>query len=215
MAVFPKLTSFTKYIQNPINEVFINSAAGDISYVNSGDLAKIYGLELSLKKNIYKNVDDNGKTTRISWGFNAAYMHARQDFDTEKVAAENSRISADFTFKEGRLTGASDFLINSDISFSKDFDNDMTLNTTLSYSYFSDKIRAIGTMGRGHLIDKGNQQLDFALQLGVTKRLQVSFYAKNILNPLHETVQEGTSNTVVTKSFRMGSVYNLSLSYKF
>ena len=46
-------TVFGKLIQNPINSIFINSTSNDISYINSGDRAEVFGLEVELKKELY------------------------------------------------------------------------------------------------------------------------------------------------------------------
>ncbi len=203
------LTAFGKIIQNPINEIFINSSSGEISYVNSGKKATLYGVELGVKKNIFKT----DKDTKLSSGLNVAYMKTNQDFDKEKVSNENE-ISADFTFDEGSLTGASDLLINADMSFSKRFSEDVDILATVSYAYFSDKIRAIGTRDRGHLIDLGNQQLDFITRIGLTKNLKIGIALKNILNPLYERIQEGKKTTLVN-TYKKGANYELTLSYKF
>ncbi len=46
-------TVFGKLIQNPINSIFINSTSNDISYINSGDKAEVFGLEVELKKELF------------------------------------------------------------------------------------------------------------------------------------------------------------------
>ena len=48
-------------------------------------------------------------------------IYLRSNLDTQKVIEENPGISVAFTNKDSRLTGASDLLVNSDISFNKDF----------------------------------------------------------------------------------------------
>ncbi|MDE0537011.1 TonB-dependent receptor plug domain-containing protein, partial [Tenacibaculum sp. L6] len=44
---------FGKYIENPINEIRINSASNDISYANTGDWGMAYGVELELRKVLF------------------------------------------------------------------------------------------------------------------------------------------------------------------
>ena len=46
-------TLFGKLIQNPINSIFINSTSNDISYINTGKQAEVFGLELEIKKNLF------------------------------------------------------------------------------------------------------------------------------------------------------------------
>ncbi len=206
------VTTFGKIIQNPINEIFVNSASGDISYVNSGDKATVLGVEFELKKKLLEFDGKNDFSNKLSFGLNVSYMNSNQDFNSAKVSAEND-LSADFTYADGKLTGASDLLINSDISYFKEISEKANLMATLSYGYFSDKVKAIGTQGRGHLVDKGNSSLDFIVKSELTKKLKLGLSVKNILDPSFERIQE--AQNVVVSSYKRGVNCSLSLSYKF
>ncbi|KIX21035.1 TonB-dependent receptor [Flavobacterium sp. 316] len=218
---FPKsgeiisLTTFGKYIQNPINEVTVASATNDISYVNSGEKAIGLGAEIEFRKNILsrENLSTNEKTD-LSFGLNISYMNTNQDFDKEKVLNETEgTINVAFTEKEGKLTGASDLLINSDISFSKDFKNDSGLQSTLAFSYFSDRNFAIGSYGKGNLIDSKVGTFDFVLKYKLNKNLGLGFTVKNITNPTIERYQD--IQNVVVDSYKKGQNYSFSLKYEF
>jgi hypothetical protein len=180
---FPKsseiisLTAFSKLIQNPINEITIASATNDISYVNSGDKAIVLGAEFEIRKNIFENDSKNKET--LSTGLNASYMYNNQDFNGQKVENETD-LSVFFSKTEGKLTGASDLLVNTDVSYFKEFTKDKNILATITYSYFSDRIYALGTSGRGDLIDKANGTLDLILKSQLTRKIGVGFSAKNI-----------------------------------
>ena len=216
---FPKsneiisLGVFGKSIQNPINEVVINSASNDISYVNSGDAATVIGAEFEIRKSLLKTENDN----KLTIGFNTSYMYSTQELDKEKVINETSAagygISVDFTNTEDKLSGASDLLLNADISFEREFNNNKSIQATVAYNYFSDRIFALGTEGKGNLVDLGSGSLDFILKSRLNKKLGLSISAKNILNPSIERVQE-TQNVIVS-SFKKGINLKLSLSYTF
>lgn len=218
---FPKngevvsLTTFGKYIQNPINEVTVASATNDISYVNSGEKAIGLGVEVEYRKNIIskENLSTNEKTD-LSFGLNISYMNTNQDFDREKVLKETKgNINVAFTDQEGKLTGASDLLANADISFSKNFKNESGLQSTLSYSYFSDRNFAIGSYGKGNLVDSKVNTLDFILKYKINKKIGLGFTIKNITNPTIERFQE--IQNVVVDSYKKGQNYSLSLKYEF
>ncbi|MGB1431246.1 MAG: TonB-dependent receptor domain-containing protein, partial [Flavobacteriaceae bacterium] len=49
------ITAFSRIIKNPINDVSISSASNDLSYVNSGDQATVFGVEFELVKDLYSN----------------------------------------------------------------------------------------------------------------------------------------------------------------
>ena len=206
------ITGFGKMIQNPINEVFINSSSGEISYVNSGDLATVYGLEFELKKKLAEYTNAKDLSRKLSFGLNLSYMHSSQDFNADKVADETD-YAASFTYDEGSLTGASDVLGNADITYASELSENSNLMATVAYGYFSDKMKVIGTQERGHLVDKENSSLDFVLKSEFNKKFNVGFAVKNILNPTYKTVQE--TQDVIINSYKKGVDYSLSVSYKF
>ncbi len=216
---FPKsneiitLGIFGKSIQNPINEVVINSASNDLSYVNSGDFATVVGAEFEIRKNLL----NSNNNTKLSLGFNTSYMYSNQELDKEKVINETSAagygISVDFTNTEDKLSGASDLLLNADISFEREFSNSKSLQATVAYNYFSDRIFALGTEGKGNLVDQANGSLDVVLKTKLSEKLGVNLSAKNILNPTIERIQE-TQNVIVS-SFKKGMNLKLSLAYTF
>ncbi len=206
------VTGFGKMIQNPINEVFINSSSGEISYVNSGDRATVYGLEFELKKNLAEFVNANDLSRKVSLGVNLSLMQSNQDFNEEKVAEETD-YAASFTYEEGSLTGASDLLANADISYFSELSEDTNLMATVAYTYFSDKMKVIGTQERGNLVDQGNGSLDFVLKSEFNKKLNIGFAVKNILNPELKTIQE--TQNVIINSYKKGVDFSLSCSYQF
>src|SRR5690606_8718487 len=98
---------FGKYIQNPINEITIASATDDISYVNIGAYGYVAGVEVEIRKSIFKS-DKN----KLSAGLNASYMDTSQELDDDKIRRETgNRINAVFNSTKESFTGASDLLI--------------------------------------------------------------------------------------------------------
>ena len=113
------LTAFTKIIQNPINSIFINSASNDISYINTGDKANVLGLEIETKATLLDFGSEELKN-EISVSLNLSFIDTKQDLSKEKVK-EETEFTASFTYDESKLTGASDVLINADLSYLKEF----------------------------------------------------------------------------------------------
>ncbi len=225
--LFPKtgelisLGAFAKYIENPINDITVNSASNDISYVNSGDSAQIIGGEFEVRKELFQNEKESADKilkSNLSVGFNASYMYSTQELDADKVKEETTAagilpLSVDFSNTEDKLTGASDLLLNADVSFYKDFKKDRNIRATLALNYFSDRAFSLGTEGKGNLVDKGLATLDFIVKTELTKRIALGFTAKNLLNPTVERIQE--KQNVVVQSYKKGSNFKLSLSYNF
>lgn len=207
------VTLFGKYITDPINETTVASSTNDISYTNTGDYGYVYGVEFEVRKNIFNLKEEN--TNKLSVGLNATYMKTHQELNADKVREEtNGLININLTDKESGFTGASDVLLNADLSYTKNWKNNSGIIATLAYSYFSDRIYSLGSEGRGNLVDKAVGTLDFVLKTKINKNLGINFSAKNLLNPKVERVQENTSSDVVALSYKKGVYFSLGISYQ-
>jgi outer membrane receptor protein involved in Fe transport len=94
-------------------------------------------------------------------------------------------------------------------------DKESNLTSTLAYTYFSDRIYAIGTNDRGNLVDKGYGSLDFIAKSKINKKLNASLVIKNILDPKIERVQENVASTINVLSYKKGISLGFSLNYQF
>jgi len=214
---------FGKYIENPINEVGINSASNDISFVNTGDWGYAAGGELEVKKTLFNNetdTEDKVLNDKLSFGVNASYMFHEQELNEEKIVAENPGLSVNFGRETDGFAGASDFLINTDLSYLKDFSKDRSIQATLLFNYFSDRIFALGTTGgtggtkiKGNLVDQGYGTLDFVFKTSLNKNLSFGISAKNLLNPTVTRIQD--IQNVVVDEFKKGIDLKASVSYSF
>ena len=214
------VTTFGKLIQNPINEMFTNSSSGNITYANTGEKALVVGVEVELRKTIFEIENANNLKDKLSFGLNGSYMYHNQDLSNDKVFQENG-FGANFTFDEVKLTGASDFLGNADISFNKEFAKNKNITATLAYAYFSDKLAVIGTSSLGNEVDKAVDRLDFILKSSLTKNLKLGLSYKNILDPTYKSVIEQSKVATLpgadtlSSSYKIGSNFSLSLDYTF
>lgn len=218
--MFPKadelisLTAFGKYILDPINEITRASSTNDITWVNIGDNGYVVGAELEIRKNIFKIEGD--LADKLSAGLNVSYMKTHQDIDAEKIRREtNGTVDTNLTDSTSSFTGASDLLLNADVSYSKEWKNDTGIMATLAYSHYSDRLYALGTLQQGNLVDKGMGTLDFILKTKLSKNLGLDFTARNILNPEFKRVQENMSGDLVGVSYKRGAFFGLGLNYQF
>lgn len=218
---FPKsgevlsLTGFGKLIQNPINEAVVASATNDISWVNSGDQATVFGIEVEVRKNIFsstKEIEDNSLDNKLTAGFNGAFMTSDQDFDKQKVTDETD-LNVNFTNTSGQLTGASNVILNTDLSYFKEFSKNGNIQATIAANYFSDRIYAIGNADKGDIIDEGLVTLDLILKSKLTKRFSAGVSVKNILDQEVKRYQDNASGKVDLKGFKKGINASISLSY--
>lgn len=141
-------------------------------------------------------------------------MKTHQELDSEKVR-EETNYNINLTDKTSSFTGASDLLLNADISYAKGWGDYGNLTATLAYSYYSDRLYALGVETKGNLVDKGMGTLDFILKTKLSRNLGVNFTARNILNPEFERIQDNASGAVPALTYKKGSFFGLGVSYEF
>lgn len=205
-------TLFGKYILDPINEVTLASSTNDISFLNTGDRGYVYGAEIEVRKKILDF--DATNTNKLSAGLNLSYMKTYQELDSEKVR-EETNYNINLTDNTSSFTGASDFLLNADISYAKGWGDYGNLTATLAYSYYSDRLYALGVETKGNLVDKGMGTLDFILKTKLSRSLGLNLSAKNILNPEFRRMQENASGAVPALTYKKGIFFGLGLTYEF
>ena len=176
---------------------------------------------MCIRDSLYSNpivLDDRTLNRIIRLNLNASYMQSKQDLDGEKVLTETAasgllNLSVDFTNTEDRITGASDVLLNADFLYERDFRNGASLVSSLSANYFSDKLYALGVLGKGNIVDKGLVTLNFVSKLQLNELVGLSVSAKNLLNPSYQRIQDIQNVTVL--EFQKGRRFSLGVNLTF
>jgi hypothetical protein len=143
----------------------------------------------------------------------------------------NQDLKENFQYKgktETNLQGASDFILNTALSFSTKSEKEFVATTALNYS--SDKIAVLGspedqtsseTLYNDEIIEKGFVTLDFVMSKKLSEKLSLRIQGKNLLNPdiqqtqLVRSLVDGIETDETIVSYKKGSRVNLSLTYKF
>ncbi|MCG2462816.1 TonB-dependent receptor [Flavobacteriaceae bacterium F89] len=201
------LTGFYKYIKNPINRVYVASAAYTLSYINPGKKANVAGIEAEFRKKIFENASaDIEKSSSLYFGLNASYLYSEQNL-TDKSAA--------FTNDRDALQGASPFLVNTDLTYNLK-NREKKLTGALVFNYFSDRIYSLGSQNNENITENGVPTLDFVLSNQFNKHLTLGLKARNLLNPHYKLTQgiQDYSNVTI-ESFKKGMDISLGLNYKF
>ncbi len=207
-------TSFYKRIENPINLSQTRGSSGNFSYDNTGEKADVLGLEFETRFNLIDTENSN-----LNLNFNATKMWFKQDLLEE------------FQYKgitESDLQGASDFILNTALSYNNNKENEFV--ATLSGNYSSDKIYALGApedfsnsavLYNDEILEKGFVTLDMVLIKKLTKNISLKLTGKNILNPSIEQSQkvkplssEIETNEIIS-SYKKGMNLNLGIKYTF
>jgi len=207
-------TGFYKQIKNPINLALTRGSSGYFVFDNTGEEANIYGLEFEGRKDLIDT--DNSK---LNLNVNMTKMWFNQD------------LKKNFQYKgktETNLQGASDFILNTALSFSTKSEREFVATTAVNYS--SDKIAVLGapedqssseTLYNDEIIEKGFVTLDLVVSKKLSEKLSLTIRGKNLLNPAIEQTQlvrslvNGVETDETVVSYKKGSQVTLSLAYKF
>jgi hypothetical protein len=210
---------FGKFIQNPINKVFEASAGADqMVFVNSGEQATVFGVEMEFKKRIFDRIEgrDTGFKHALIGGFNISALYSNQDLNKDKIAKENKGYtSAVFTNTNAGIQGASPLVFNIDLTYRmklKQYEPQLTV----VFNYFFDRIYALGAQGAGNVMERGIPSMDFITRHKLSDRISATLNMKNLLNPSIERYQQvpGTGNVTIS-TFKRGYDLSLGINYNF
>ncbi len=203
------VTGFYKHIKNPIARSEIPSGGNTLTYLNVGGSARAMGIEVELKKNIYKiEGSEYGNETVFSGGVNVSYLNSKQELENELPQ---------FTNTEDELQGASPLLVNADLTFKKTTEN-YSFTGSAVMNYFSDRIYSIGTRGFENVIEKGIPTLDLITQTSLGEHFAISVKARNLLNPDFQLTRESNGNTnpeTILSTYKLGIDFSVGMTYKF
>lgn len=211
------ISAFYKQIKDPVNQVVAFDATGTQRFFRTGEQAEILGIEAEVRKNIITAEDNK---TVLSGGLNATYMHTQQDLYNSIIGT----YSVSFRNDQEELQGASPFLINADINYSPQLGGSYEPTANLVFSYFADRIDALGSGQLGNVIEKGIPTLDFIWKNKLSDKFEINLAAKNLLNPRIQYVRENTSegdifvtspNGKGVTNYKRGMDIGLQLKYKF
>jgi hypothetical protein len=210
------VTTFYKKIEDPINLAQARGSAGILQFFNTGEEANIFGIEVEGRVGFLKNEDEENL---VSLTGNVTQMWLTQDL-LENFQYNNKT--------ESSLQGASDFIINTALSYNSKKEREFI--ATLSGNYSSDKIFALGnpesftssdTLFNEEIIEKGFVTLDLVLSKEITERLTARFIGRNLLNPSIKQNQDirnlntGITTTETVLEYKKGSQLSLNLKYRF
>ncbi|GAA4275396.1 TonB-dependent receptor [Aquimarina mytili] len=206
-------TLFGKYIENPIEKVFVASAANQNTFINS-DNAVIFGAELEYKKNL-GNLFKVEETTwnDLSFGINATLMYTQVEIDPTITTFNGSNIAP--TNLERQLQGASPFLVNADLAYSKEFESHK-ITSAIDFNIFGDRVYSAGGNGVGDIFEQGYGSLNFNFKDEIGDHIEISFKAKNLLNPDIKRYidQESIGREITNYNFDNGINFSLGVTFK-
>ncbi|MFS4415980.1 TonB-dependent receptor domain-containing protein [Maribacter sp. 2307ULW6-5] len=205
------IAAFGKLIQDPVNRVIAADATGTQRLFRTGEAARVLGLEVELRKNLLTNAEERAT---LSLGVNAAYTHTRQDL-RNIAAGEQNTFGTTFDRSSDALQGASPLIVNTDLNYSPTFGN-YAPKATLVFSYFSDRIAALGAGSLGNIVEKGVPTLNFIWKNPIGEHFEANLSATNLLDPNIALIRENTGDgDIIIREYTLGINLGITLKYKF
>lgn len=200
------IAAFAKAINDPVNLVVANDATGTQRFFRTGDRAQVLGFEFEVRKALI--TDSDGQSV-LSTGINATYTYTKQD-----LKGSNGVFSTTFDRDSDQLQGASPLLLNADLSYRPTFGNYKPVGNIV-FSYFSDRIDALGSGQLGNILEKAVPTLDFVWKNNINEKIELNTSFKNLLNPSIERVREVAGGDITLSSFKRGLNIGFQFKYKF
>jgi hypothetical protein len=138
-----------------------------------------------------------------------------KETDTVAAFALSSTRALDF-FRDGSaLTGQSDHLVNLQLGIE---DQDRLSQQTLLVTYASDRVTSRSVGGLPDIIERPGLRLDFVAREGFKvfgREGELSFEARNLLRTQYKEFQQNGDNIIYYNKYRMGTTFELGLTFKF
>ncbi len=203
---------FAKHLDKPIVQN-VMAGSNPIRSFQNGDYANVYGVELEMRQNLEP----------VSSTFKNFTLNANLSLLKSEITIDdgNSGSSTNQTSNTRQLEGASPYLINADLTYTRLLDK-MDYSFTMAYNVFGKRLSGIGFLGIGDVYELPYSTLNFSanVNFGPQSKWGVKFSAGNLLNPSIREEQEllddngNVSKTVELDNYKKGVTLGLELQYR-
>lgn len=212
------VAGFYKDFTNPIEQITSPTAANiEFTWVNNTK-GRLYGVEVEFRKNldfIHK------KLNPFEASGNLTLVQSSADVDTSELAVIRGNDPDHASTRP--LFGQSPYIINGTISYNND---SAGIKANIALNIFGDRLVLVTKGGLPDIYEVARPSLDFNISKSFGKRLNLTFRAKNLLNPeykqVHKVVTESDNYLIspenenfVFRNYKVGRNFSLSASYKF
>lgn len=203
---------FGKYIDKPIERLVRNSGSYVQTVFQNTDEAYLYGAEFEFKTTLGFLLNKE-QLNNLSFGANMTLMNSETNISDELKDELN------LTNAKRKLQGASNFLLNADISYKADFSENYQSTFTFLFNTYSERISRVGSGAATVKYDDEYEQpfnnLSFIWKNNINDHFNASFKINNLLDDTYERTIEGSEEQLSNLSYTIGRSLSVSLGYEF
>lgn len=200
------VSGFYKDFENPIERYQDNSVPNGLLSVQNVQSARIYGVELELRKQLGDLISP---LRNFSIGSNFSLVESQVDIPEKElfvIRANDPNASDTRAFQ-----GQSPYLFNIDLSYSS---YEAKFNAGLFYNVFGDRLSIVTEGASPDVFERSYGTLDFKMSKNI-KGVKVAFSAKNLLDPAIRFSQELKGQDFIYQQYNRGTTYSISLGSSF
>lgn len=204
---------FGKVLDNTIEKVALATASGQLQSFRNTGRAQVAGIEVEAVKNIGTLVGtDSTVWNDLSFGMNLALIHSELAIRKQATSANTADVV--LTNSTRPMQGASPYLLNFDLNYSRTINEDIKATVTLAYNVFGKRVFAAGANGLGDQYELPVNTLNLVLRADIGKKWQANITCRNILDARYRIEQETPAGTSIVNEYRTGSGISAGLSYR-
>lgn len=200
------VSGFYKVFENPIESVIeVEFGDGDFTYQNVPE-ASVIGIEFEVRKNL-AFLTEALKYFTVST--NLTFVDSDVKIPEEElIVIRNTEPNAS---DERQLQGQSPFILNFDVSYSNP---EIGLNSSLNFNSFGDRLSKVSAGASPDIFERSYSTLDFLMSKSISNNFELSFSAKNLLDPVIKRSQEFKNQEFVNSSYKRGRSFSFGVKYK-
>jgi TonB-dependent receptor len=197
---------FYKQFNDPILRTFSPTATiPELGYLNI-DRANVYGIEFEVRKNLGFL---GGFMEHFNLATNLAFIQSEYKIPEAELAASRS-IDPEYSQTTRPFQGQAPYIANAILSY---IDADKGWESTVSFNVSGSRLYNISLAAVPDVYERPFPLLNYTISKRFKEHYQVSFSARNLLNPVNRKTQTNRRVEYIGESFRIGQTFGLTLAY--
>lgn len=202
------ISYYYKHFSNPIFKQYNPGATiPELQFINIKN-AFITGIEIEFRKSL-NFISPQIKELSVSANF--AYIYSRYNIPENEIAS-SSFVDSGYTAKTRPFQGQSPYIVNLILAY----DNDkIGLKSALSFNISGKKLYNIALFATPDIYEDIRPMLNFKISKTFGKYFNVSFAAKNLINPYFSRIQTHRGENFYAEKYQVGRSFIIGFDFKF